>query len=316
MFATLSRPRRIATTGDDTPARTIWGYVQRMTGRSQALACVLAVIATALSLAPIELQRRLFDDALSQGDLDLLAWLGLAYLAVICLHQVVKFALGMVAGWMSESAVVYTRAHLWRLSDDAAQGDKNSILLTEADALGAFAGGAPSQFVANLTMLVGALAYMFWVEPVVAMAGLALVAPQAILAPYLQKRLNRLVDVRLRLIRRYAGAIDREPSPSDEEMAAKLKVLHRARMAFLFWKFALKSTLNLLNAAAPLGVIVIGGWQVIENETTVGVVVAFVGGFARLGDPVRKLIGFYRESQEASVRHELIASWMKDRAKS
>jgi ABC-type bacteriocin/lantibiotic exporter with double-glycine peptidase domain len=72
----------------------------------------------------------------------------------------------------------------------------------------------------------------------------------------------------------------------------------------------MKALLNLLNGLAPLGVIVAGGWLAVSGETTVGVIIAFVGGFSRLGGPIRQLIVFYREAAEASVRHQMIARWM------
>ena len=309
--ARLARPREVARTGDDSPAAGVWRYVWRMTGRSQLLACALAIVATALSLAPVELQRRMFDDALSSQDFEMLLALAAIYLASVLALQAVKFVIGLLTGWMSESAVVYTRAHLWTFKARRRDPGVSSILLTETDALGGFTGAAPSQFVANLSLLIGALAYMFWVEPLVAAAGLAMVAPQAVLAPIIQKRLNRYVSTRVRLLRRYAASLERDPAPEAGETAARLRSLHRARMAFLWWKFLMKAALNVLNAAAPLAVIVAGGWLAIAGDSSIGVIVAFVAGFARIGDPIRQLIGFYRETQEARVRHDLIADWMR-----
>ncbi len=309
-FNFLKEPRRIQRTGDDSPASGIWGYVLRMTGRGQVAAIFLSVCATALALLPIELQRRMIDDALPDKDVNLLLLLGGVYLASILALQAIKLLLGLVTGWLSESASRYTRAHLWELRSAKADSDVASVMLTEVKALSGFAGLAPSQFVANVTMLFGSLSYMFWVEPMVALAGLCLVAPQAILAPVMQKKLNHYVSVRLRLLRRFSSALDKGVDLSDDEMTSRLRNLFRARMVFLWWKFLMKAALNILNSSAPLGVIVIGGWMVIQGETTVGVIVAFVGGFSRLGDPIRQLIGFYRETAEASVRHDLLAKWM------
>ena len=72
----LTRPRRIHRTGDDSPASGVWGYVLRMTGRGQLVAVILAVCATGLALAPIELQRRMIDDALPDRNVHLLLLLG------------------------------------------------------------------------------------------------------------------------------------------------------------------------------------------------------------------------------------------------
>lgn len=292
-----------------------------MTGKSQALACCLSVVATFLSLAPIELQRRMIDDAIGVGDAGLLLVLAAVYAASVIALQMVKLWLGVLQGWMSESAVAYTRSHLWRLRGgeaDAINGEGRdivSVLTTETEALGGFAGVGPSQFISNATMLLGALGYMFWVEPLVAIVGLALILPQALLAPVMQRRLNRLVAIRLRQMRRLTASIDRSEPPDEEEMRLRLKNIFRNRMSFFWWKFLMKSALNFLNGIAPLGVIVAGGWLVISGGTTLGVIVAFVGGFSRLGDPIRQLIAFYREAAQAQVRHDMIAGWMTKEVK-
>lgn len=307
-------PREIARTGDDRPAGSVWGYIRRMTGRAQVGAFVLALGVTLLGMAPIELQRRMVDDAISDADFTLLAFLTVVYLLVVFGHQTAKFALRTLQAWMGESAILYTRSHLWKLhrGDEAVDEGKDvvAIVTREVEALGRFAGGAPSQAFANASLLIGTLAYMIWVSPVVAAAGLALLAPQAILTPLMQRRLNRLVEVRVRLLRRLTAAIGASDPPDERHFAAMTRRVFRIRLAFDVWKYLMKGVLNLMNSAAPLAVIAVGGWLVIEGDATLGVVLAFVTGFSRLGDPIRQLIAFYREAAEAEVRHRLIARWM------
>jgi ABC-type bacteriocin/lantibiotic exporter with double-glycine peptidase domain len=50
--------------------------------------------------------------------------------------------------------------------------------------------------------------------------------------------------------------------------------------------------------------------MVIEGETTIGVVVAFISGFDRMSTPLRELIAYYRIAAQASVQHRMIARWM------
>jgi ABC-type bacteriocin/lantibiotic exporter with double-glycine peptidase domain len=67
---------------------------------------------------------------------------------------------------------------------------------------------------------------------------------------------------------------------------------------------------NLLNGLAPLSVLLVGGVMVIEGETTIGVVVAFISGFDRLSTSLRELIAYYRVAAQAAVQHRMIARWM------
>ena len=92
-------PHRVKRTGDDTPARSYVQYVLRMSGwRHQLALGLLAVIVAALSMAPLDLQRRIVDDAIAMGDLDMLAWCAGAYLAVMVLQGSLKYVMRVYQG--------------------------------------------------------------------------------------------------------------------------------------------------------------------------------------------------------------------------
>lgn len=308
-------PQHIPTTGDDTPAGSVWGYLVRMTGWHQAYACALAVVVALLNLLPIELQRRMIDDAVMNKDGDLLIMFGLVYGGVVLLHQLLKFALRIYQGWMAESAILYTRRHLLGLyhrgktqkQDDP--GTAVAVLTTEVDKLGGFVGEAPSQAASNLAILLGVIGYMIFVAPQIALLSLALLIPQVLLTPVIQRKLNALIARRVVLLRDLGDWIaDDETQP--DQIGSKVWPIYRNRLQLLIWKFALKGALNTLNLLAPLVVLVWGGWLVLEGETTVGVLVAFLSGLNRIADPVRQLIKFYRNAAQAGVQHDMIAKWM------
>src|SRR5512138_1861285 len=98
----LHPPRRIARTGDDTPAAGVFGYVWRMSGRHQVWICLLAAVVAGLTAIPLELQRRIVDDVVRAGELDLLWLLAGLYLAVLLVQTVTKYALRMYQSWLSE----------------------------------------------------------------------------------------------------------------------------------------------------------------------------------------------------------------------
>ncbi len=62
------------------------------------LICILTMVIAPLPMAYLELQRRMVDDAIVQRDLRLLAILGAAYLAVVCIKSALKYALNMTKG--------------------------------------------------------------------------------------------------------------------------------------------------------------------------------------------------------------------------
>jgi ABC-type bacteriocin/lantibiotic exporter with double-glycine peptidase domain len=317
----LFRPRRIRRTGDDSPAATLFGYVWRMSGRHQVWICLLAIAVAGLTAIPLELQRRIVDDVVRDRQLDLLWLLAGAYLAVLLVQGITKYALHMYQSWLSESAVRYNRAHLTRLyerrnGDDTAQhsGEAVSIIGAEVDRLGGFVGEGLSQPVVNGGMLVAMGGYMLYVEPLVALISMGFIVPQIVLMPLLQARINRLMERRVGMLRSLGDQVTELPGSEDDfrhsGLPLSLDRIYDNHLRIFLWKFGQKALMNLLSAVAPLSVLLVGGLMVIEGETTIGVVVAFISGFERLSTPLRELIAYYRIAAQANVQHKMIAQWM------
>jgi ABC-type bacteriocin/lantibiotic exporter with double-glycine peptidase domain len=315
---TIIDPVEIPRTGDDAPASGLWRYVWRMTGWRQIALCALALVAAALNLAPIELQRRIVDDAITPGAIEKLWGLAVAYVGVALAHQAVKFLLHVGQEWLSESAILNTRRRLiglyvaGRAGNDSTPGEAVEIIGAEVEKLGGFVGTAPSTAFTDAALTMGVVGYMLWVDPAVAALGLALILPQVLLAPFMQRRINRLVQRQVTLARGFGGAVATlQGHDGDGRFADRLAhLLFLNRMAIAVWKQALKAGLNLLNNAAPLALLIVGGAMAIRGETSVGVLVAFLSGFQRMSEPIRNLIAFYRQAAQASVQHTMIARWM------
>ncbi|MGF1553565.1 MAG: ABC transporter transmembrane domain-containing protein [Paracoccaceae bacterium] len=314
-------PRRVRPSGDDRPAATLSRYVRRMSGGHQAALCLLAVATSALALAPIELQRRLIDDAITAGNADLLWRLAGLYLGAVLLHRALRAALTIGQGWLAESATRHTRSHLARVVCDEglsepgkSPGETVSVLGKEAEKLGGYVGEAPSQTVANVALLGGVLAYMLAVEPGVAVVGVALLLPQVLIVPLLQRRLNRLNAAHVAESRGFGDDIARGGAVAAREN--RLTRLYGLKMRVHLWKAMMKGVLALQNNLAPLGILLWGGLMVIEGATSLGVVIAFVDGFNRMRDPLRELLALYRRTALTAVQHCLIAEWMEGKASS
>lgn len=60
--------------------------------------------------------------------------------------------------------------------------------------------------------------------------------------------------------------------------------------------------------------LIIGGYLVIEGQTTIGTVVAFVSGLDRVSAPLHDLLNFYRAYEQAKVQHQMIVAWVEGEA--
>jgi ABC-type bacteriocin/lantibiotic exporter with double-glycine peptidase domain len=162
--------------------------------------------------------------------------------------------------------------------------------------------------------MIAIIGYMLVVQPDVALLALALLAPQVAIAPWLQRRINRLNEHRLGLLRDLSDRIvEREEQNRDQPaLLRSLDAIYENHIRIYLIKFLMKAATNSLGALAPLTVLLVGSYFVMIDETTIGVVVAFISGFQRLAEPVSELLTYYRTAAQANVQHGMIADWMRD----
>src|SRR5215204_571713 len=87
-------PRSRRLTGMQCPVlpQTMMGFVLRCSGRHQIALALLAAGVFGLSSVPLELQRRIVNDAIKNGATETIFWLAAAYAGVALLEQALKFA--------------------------------------------------------------------------------------------------------------------------------------------------------------------------------------------------------------------------------
>lgn len=296
-------------------AKTLPKYILKMSGKHQLALFVLAMLSTLINLVPLELQRRIIDNAIENKSLENLVNLGIAYALSLLAYQIIKLIFRIYQGWVAESTIKNTRKDLLKThSQKEKKSDKDgqavSVISTEVESIGTYVGEHISDASSNIMMLVGVTAYMFIVEPEIAFFALLFFIPQVALVPFMQKLLNRLIKKRVELVRSLGDTIAEINEPIDT-MPEIVKSIYLNRMRFTFVKYFMKALINFLNTLGPLTVLIYGGYLVIEGETTAGVIVAFLSGFQRMSGPVRGLIGFYRLTAQTSVQYHMLKKWIK-----
>jgi ABC-type bacteriocin/lantibiotic exporter with double-glycine peptidase domain len=199
--------------------------------------------------------------------------------------------------------------------DQGTSGQTVNVIGREIDGVGGFVGVSISELVVNVTFLVVILTYMLYIQPVIALISVVFLIPQIVLALYMQGELNTLVERQVGLVRKLGDETVDEAASNSKTARTKsptIGAIFDNRLRFYFLKYGLKTLLNLANAIGPLMVLVVGGWMVIQGQTTIGIVVAFISGLERLSSPLRDLLNFYREFQQAKVQYEMIVRWVED----
>jgi ABC-type multidrug transport system fused ATPase/permease subunit len=310
-------PLTIERTGDDAPAKSLANYIWLMSGRHQIGLCGIALLIAVLSTIPLELQRQIVNRGISDADVRVLLTLGGIYLIVILGQNALKFGLRLYQGWISESAIRNSRQHLSRVHEGRRAttgsdpgGRAVSIIGSEIEQVGGFVGEGLSEALVQAATLVFIIGYLAFVEPLIMGVGLALLVPQVLIAVRVQHAVNPLVATRVELLRRLGDRVASTGDLAADGDHEEIDGIYDNRMRIYLLKFAGKTALNLLNALAPLGALLIGGYLVIQGTTTIGTVVAFMSGFERLSDPARQLTVFYRSASQANVHHRKIAEWI------
>ena len=301
------------------PRRTLFGFIWSVSARQQLLTVALAMTVALLELAPVELQRRIIDGAIVAGSLSTLFTLGAIYLAVILCHQLVKHALRVYRNALAEDVLRSGRERIYHLTDDTGtcrrsqedEGTRVAVLGPEVEAIAKFAGSAFAEPAVQAGTILGLGVYMILTEPMLALFTLPFLVPQLMIVPWLQRRINDLSSARISSRRSLNDTV----MGSDEERFVTLSWdLRCLGVNIAWWKSLARIAVNGLNALAPLVVLGYGGYLVIEGQTSIGVVVAFISAFQRLADPARDLLDYYREASLTGRRYALVRDWLHDPA--
>lgn len=308
--------------------KSLYRYIWSVNPRGQIKLIVLTAFVFPLSMVPLELQRRIVNDAISGEDFNLLLLLGFGYLALMVVHGGLKFLLNIQLARTIQQATSHLREavyyciysvvppHSWRKGRGKAinQGTVVSMLASEVEKLGQFIGGSFSVPLLQGGTMVAVLGYMIWIEPMVALVGLAVYAPQMIIIPLMQRRINehnQCYSERVRELGDFvvenaetAGRTNEVP----ESFSVIVKDMLRDKMNALRLKFVMVFLRNFVNGLGPLSILVLGGWLVIQGETELGTIVAFLSGFEKITGPWNELIGFYRQVSNARMKYAMLVN--------
>lgn len=297
--------------------RTIMGYVLQQSGLHQVALALLSIAVFALSAVPLELQRRIVNDAIGSGAVRTIFLLALAYAGVAILEQSLKLALNVYRAWVSETAVRAFRRTLHVQRDALAArrrsadmtGVEIAMIVDEAQPIGGFVGISISEPLLQGGILASVIGYMIYLEPWMAALCPLFFLPQLVFVPLMQWAINRRAEARIRTMREVssgiAGAVVDELDVVTE--GRRIDQVFALNMGIYKFKYSMNLAMNLMyyfSVAAALGV---GGWFAVEGRIEVGTVVAIVSGLGKLNDPWGDFVNWAREFSVVGVKYRLFA---------
>jgi ABC-type bacteriocin/lantibiotic exporter with double-glycine peptidase domain len=308
--------------------RTLFGFVRRVSGWNQLWVSCLSIAVFILVTAPLEMQRRILNAAVLDGDLKLVVTLAVIYAGIVLTEGLVKLLMNIYRGWIGEKAVRVLRLAASALVDSmpelrtraGVQGVEISLILPEPEPVGGFVGVATSEFVLQAGTLLSAFAYMFYMQPVLAFTCLAIFSPQLVFVPLMQAAINRRVQSRIKVLRQASvGVLVSGASETEVEriLAQELRFekIFSLNLGVVKLRYSMHFLMNITHNFAKVIVLGVGGWYVINGETEVGTVVAFVSGLNNVHDPWAGLVSWYEDMMVTRARYRTFVAAMEQFAK-
>ena len=297
----------------------LYPYVKAVSWPQQIPLCLLTFLVFPLTLVPIELQRRMINEAIGGMNLDLLLWLGGLYFAAALGQGVLKYLRNVYLERVEQGVSRRLRRRIAAnraFGAEMAEGTKQSMIAAEAENVGGFVAESLAFPLLQAGIVFSIAGYMLVVDPAVAAVALGFFVPSVILVAIVQPRLNRLTGKKTKSQRRLGEAVldgdhtaDAAADDKDAESETVDRLIERLyglkiRIAGL--KYGVKFVNNLLGHLGPLSVLVVGGYLVIQGETTLGTIVAFISGYDKMSNPARELLNFYRRLSMMKVQYGLV----------
>jgi ATP-binding cassette subfamily B protein len=282
-----------------------------------ALMFLTLILATGAALAPIPLATKAIDDGIQQGDAGALTGIVLVFLAATLVTWGASAAQTYLTGWVGQRALQDLRVQLFRHLQSLSLGFYSRVragvvisrLTNDVEALDSLVSdGIVTLFQSTLT-LAGVVVILLALDPKLALytfIAIPLIAASALafriasadafrrtrerigaITGYLQETLSGIRVVRsFGQERRHIGRF------------ADLNQANRdANMTTVYLNAAYFPGVELLSSLVTVGILLIGGFEVIHGDVQTGVVFGFIAALNQFFDPIQSLSQLYTTYQ-------------------
>jgi ABC-type multidrug transport system fused ATPase/permease subunit len=309
-FPVLSRARY-----DPGLASSLFRFILNISGRHQIGLAVITTVLCLVFAVPLELQRRIVNDALKRGDFSTIAFLALAYFGVALAHRGIKLALNVYRSWVGENSTRYLRSMVLaaeRQTTDREAGSRRgvdiSIVLTEADPIGSFVGASLSEPILQFGVLISLLAYMTYLQPWMAVIALGSLAPQILYVPAMQNAINGRATERILTLRAVSTTLNQGIRGNDSVWRQLERADHvfDLNMSIYKIKYFMSFLMNGSFHLSMAGILALGGYYVAIGKIDAGSVIACTAGLSKISDPWGDLVDWFRDLRVTQARYALI----------
>ncbi|MFO7686621.1 MAG: ABC transporter transmembrane domain-containing protein [Desulfobacterales bacterium] len=303
--------------------RTLWSWVLTTRPKLQFLLIFIILITVFTRVVPLEMQKRVVNEAIYLRKVDLLLIYCGIYLAAVISQGALKLLINYIQAMIAQRALSEMRKelyhHILTLPLDffrkTQPGLVVSALTTELPVAGNFVGMAISVPVTNVLTLLAFAGYLFWLNPLLAAVSLSIYPMVMIILPLLQKRANQLNKRRVDATRAMAGKIGEAVTGIHEihgngayrientKFDGMVNKLEKIRLIWTLYTQAIKTINNFFTNLSPFLVFLLGGYLAMKGQLELGAMIAFLSAQEKLYTPWKELIEMYQVYQDAFVQY-------------
>ena len=304
--------------------RSLFSWIIPGNIKFQVLIMFIIIVTVIIRVIPLEMQKRIINEAIRLKKIDLLYLYCGIYVAAVFLASGLKYLITILQTYIGDRALANIRKELYHhiltlplsFFRKTQPGMVVSSLLTELASSGNFIGMAIAVPVINVLTLLAFAVYLFWLNPMLAIISLSIYPMVLFLVPVIQKRANRANKRRLDTTRSLSSRIAETVTGIHEvhgngsfhienkKYDKLVERLFRNRIAWTLYVQGVKLTNNFFMNLSPFLVFLLGGYLAMTGRLELGALVAFLSAQEKLYDPWKELIIFYQIYQDASVRYK------------
>jgi ABC-type multidrug transport system fused ATPase/permease subunit len=303
--------------------RSLTSWVFDGNVKLQIALAIIILLVVAIRVVPLEMQKRIVNEAINLRKIDLLIIYCGIYLAAVVLASGLKLFINIIQTRISQKATAEMRKQLYHhvlnmplgFFRNTQPGTVVNSLINELTIPGNFVGMAVAVPLTNVLTLLAFAGYLIVLNPMLGIISFSIYPVMLYVIPLLQKFVNRDNIKRVNASRKLSSKIVESVSGIHEVQANGafeienkkydkiVDHLMKIRIKWGIYKFAIKVASNFFMNMGPFLVFIIGGYLAIKGQLGLGALVAFLSAQEKLFDPWKELIEFYQVYQDGSINY-------------
>lgn len=265
-------------------------------------------------------------DGFTMDRMSALFALSFTFLGLVCINGLFKYRINVMKGQMGERLLRRLR---YELVDRVLRfyparlrrtkpAEVASMVKDEVEPLGGFVGEAFATPAYLGGQAATAVVFIMLQSVFLGAVAVGIVSIQAFLIPYLRKPILALGRQRQLTARELSGrvgeivdaAADIQANDTSNweraDITARLGRIFDIRFEIYRRKFFVKFLNNFLAQVTPFFFYAVGGYYAIQGELSIGQLVAVIAAYKDLPGPVKELLDWYLEKQDAQIKYEQV----------